>query len=235
MRSMLAFILFAVSTLGGASDRTLVMPAMQPYFSDSGNAPYQRLTREIMRRSGSKIDTEYLPLAKSILMFDQNKNACYFAARELALGFLGYNVIDAGVATNRFKIVIATLKGEPATASVKSLRNRSVATLLGETLGVYGIPVSKITIHYVPDYEQGLKLLEKGRVQAIVGSAVDLTPYRDRLNFDLGKSIYSVNESIVCHPGPESQAFLDSVRPAIQSMQADGSLESILGKYYLLD
>jgi hypothetical protein len=86
MRSMLAFILFAVSTLGGASDRTLVMPAMQPYFSDSGNAPYQRLTREIMRRSGSKIDTEYLPLAKSILMFDQNKNACYFAARELAQG-----------------------------------------------------------------------------------------------------------------------------------------------------
>ncbi len=235
MRVVLAFILLTVSTLCTAADRIMIMPAMEPYFSESGNASYQRLMQEILRRSGNNINIEYLPLAKSIQSFDQNKNACYPAARKLALGFLGHDVIDAGIAINKLKIVLATPKSEPLAASVESLRNRRVATLLGNALAVYGIPVSKITIHYVATYEQSLELLEKGRVNAIVGSAAALMPYRDRLNFDLDKAVFSVDQSIVCHPSRESRAFLESIRPAIQSMQADGSLKSILGEYYMLD
>ena len=235
MRAVLALFLITVSALCTAADRIMIMPAMEPYFSASGNASYQRLMQEILRRSGNNINIEYLPLAQSIQSFDQNKNACYPAARKLALGFLGHDVIDAGVAINKLKIVIATPRSEPLASSVESLRNRRVATLLGNALAVYGIPVSKITIHYVPTYEQSLQLLEKGRVDAIVGSATALMPYRDRLNFDVDKAVFSVDQSIVCHPGTESRAFLESIRPAIQSMQADGSLKSILGEYYMLD
>ena len=235
MRAVLALTLLTVSTLCTAADRVMIMPAMEPYFSEIGNASYQRLMREILRRSGNRINIEYLPLAKSIQSFDQNKSACYPAARKLALGFLGHDVIDAGIAINNLKIVIATPKSEPLASSVESLRNRRVATLLGNALGVYGIPVSRITIHYVATYEQSLELLEKGRVNAIVGSAAALMPYRDRLNFDIDKAVFSVDQSIVCHPSAESRAFLESIRPAIQSMQADGSLKSILGEYYMLD
>ena len=235
MRALLAFIFLTVSTVCTAADRIMVMPAMEPYFSESGNASYQRLMQEIQRRSGNNISIEYLPLARSIQLFDEKKNACYPAARKLALGFLGHDVIDAGIAINKLKIVIATPKSEPLASSVESLRNRSVATLLGNALGVYDIPVSKITVHYVATYEQSLELLEKRRVNAIVGSAAALMPYRDQLNFDVNKAVFSVDQSIVCHPSAESRAFLESIRPAIQSMQADGSLKSILGEYYMLD
>lgn len=235
MRSVLAFILIALSTLCAAADRIMVMPAMEPYFSENGNARYQRLMQEILRRSGNNINIEYLPLAKSIQFFDQNKNACYPAARKLAFGFLGHDVIDAGVAINKLNIVIATPKSEPLISSVESLRNRSVAALLGNALGVYGIPVSNITIHYVATYDQSIKLLEKGRVNAIVGSTAALMPYRDRLNFDVNNPVFSVDQGIVCHPGDESRAFLKSIQPTLKSMKADGSLKSILGEYYLLD
>ena len=235
MKSVLVFILLTLSSLCAAADRIMVMPAMEPYFSENGHARYQRLMQEILRRSGNDINIEYLPLAKSIQFFDQNKKACYPAARKLAFGFLGHDVIDAGIAINKIKIVIATSKSNPLVSSVESLKNRSVAALLGNALGVYGIPVSKITIHYVATYDQSLKLLEKGRVNAIVGSAIALMPYRDRLNFDINKPVFSVDQEIVCHPGAESEAFLKSIRPAIQSMKADGNLKSILCEYYLLD
>ena len=235
MKSVLAIILLTLSSLCAAADRIMVMPAMEPYFSENGNAGYQRLIQEILRRSGNNINIEYLPLAKSIQFFDQNKNACYPAARKLAFGFLGHDVIDAGVAINKFKIVIATPKSEPLVSSVDSLRNRSVAAINGNVLGAYGIPVSNITIHYVNTYDQSVKLLEKGRVNAIVGSTAALMPYRDKLNFDVNNPVFSVDQGIVCHPGDESRAFLKSIRPAIQSMKADGSLKSILGEYYLLD
>lgn len=235
MKSVLAFILLTLSSLCAAADQIMVMPAMEPYFSENGNARYQLLMQEILRRSGNDINIEYLPLAKSIQFFDQNKNACYPAARKLAFGFLGHDVIDAGVAINKFKIVIATPKSEPLISSAESLRNRSVAAIIGNVLSAYGIPVSHITIHYVNTYEQSVKLLEKGRVNAIVGSTIALMPYRDKLNFDVNNPVFSVDQGIVCHPGDESRAFLESIRPAIQSMKADGSLKSILGEYYLLD
>jgi hypothetical protein len=206
MKSVLAFILLTLSSLCAAADQIMVMPAMEPYFSENGNARYQLLMQEILRRSGNDINIEYLPLAKSIQFFDQNKNACYPAARKLAFGFLGHDVIDAGVAINKFKIVIATPKSEPLISSAESLRNRSVAAIL-----------------------------EKGRVNAIVGSTIALMPYRDKLNFDVNNPVFSVDQGIICHPGDESRAFLKSIRPAIQSMKADGSLKSILGEYYLLD
>lgn len=235
MRSVLAFILLTLSSLCAAADRIIVMPAMEPYFSENGNARYQQLMQEILRRSGNNIKIEYLPLAKSIQLFDQNRNACYPTARKLAFGFLGHDVIDVGVALNKFKIVIATPKSDPLVSSIESLRNRSVAAINGNVLSAYGIPVSHTTIHYVNTYEQSVKLLEKGRVNAIVGSAIALMPYRDKLNFDVDNPVFSVDEGIVCHPGDESRAFLESIRPAIQSMKADGSLKSILGEYYLLD
>jgi len=235
MRTVLAFVLLTVSALCTAADRIMVMPAMEPYFSENGNARYQRLMQEILRRSDNNISIEYRQPAKSIMLFDQNKNACFPTARKLAFGFLGYDVIDAGVATNKFKIVIATLKSDPLVSSIEALRNSSVAAINGNALGVYGIPVSNITIIYVDTYEQSVKLLEKGRVNFIVGSAIALMPYRGKLQFDVNNPIFSVDEGIVCHPGAESEAFLESIRPAIQSMQADGSLKSILGEYYLLD
>ncbi len=235
MKPIIAIVLLLGSTLCAAADPVIVMPARQPYYSEDGNASYQRLMQEILRRSGDRINIDYYPPARSIQIFDQKMNACSPAARKLASGFLGYDVIDAGVAINEFRIVIATLKSQPPKSSVESLNNRSIATILGQALGVYGIPISKMTVHYVADIDQAVRLLEKGRVHAIVESAVNLLPYRNQLNFDVDRPVFSIPQSIICHPGPESRAFLKRVGPAIESMHKDGSLKSILGDYYLLD
>lgn len=235
MRTLLAMILLAVSTLCAAADRVIVMPAVEPHFAEDGNAGYQRLVREILRRSGNDINIEYYPLARSIQVFDQNRNACFPAARKIAFGFLGHDVIDAGVAINKFNVVVATRKSDPQIISASALRNRSVAARLGQALGVYGIPVSTMKIHYVASMEQAISLLEKGRVQAVIGTATGLLPYRSSLNFDRNRPLFSIDETIVCHPGAESEAFLRSIRPAIKSMLQDGSLKSILGEYYQLN
>ncbi len=48
MKSVLAFILLTLSSLCAAADRVMVMPAMEPYFSENGNARYQRVMQEIL-------------------------------------------------------------------------------------------------------------------------------------------------------------------------------------------
>jgi len=154
---------------------------------------------------------------------------------KLAVDVLGYKLIATDESINRFKMVIATLKGKPMISSFEQIRGRSIAALPAADLAAYGYTASSLTIHYVDTHDLGLEMLEAGKVDAMLGSVADLIAYKDKIVYDAANPIYSVEESIVCHPGAASEAFLQKVGPAIKSMKSDGSLKSILGEYYLLD
>ncbi len=168
-------------------------------------------------------------------MFDKFKNACYPVSLKLAVDVLGYKLIATGESFNRFKIVIATLRGTAMVTSFDEIRGRSIAALPTADLAAYGYSASSLTVRYVNSHDQGLELLEAGKVDAMLGSVGDLIAFKARLNYEDADPIYAVDERLVCHPGAASEAFLRKVDPAIRSMKADGSLKAILGEYYLLD
>ena len=132
-------------------------------------------------------------------------------------------------------MVIATLKGNPTLSSFEQLRRRSIAALPAADLAAYGYTASSLTVRYVDTHDQGLELLEAGKVDAMLGSVSDLIVYKDKLVYDAANPIYAVDERLVCHPGAKSETFLKKIDPTIRSMKADGSLKTILGEYYLLD
>ena len=148
---------------------------------------------------------------------------------------LGYKLIATGESINRFKMVIATLRGTAMVTSFDQIRGRSIAALPTADLAAYGYSASSLTVRYVATHEQGLEMLEAGKVDAMLGSVADLIPYKNKLNYEDADPIYAVDEKLVCHPGAASEAFLKKANAAIHSMKSDGSLKSILGEYYLLD
>lgn len=168
-------------------------------------------------------------------MFDRFKNACYPVSLKLAVAVLRYKLIATSESINRFKIVIATLRGTAMITSFEEIRGRRIAALPTTDLAAYGYTASSLTVRYVDTHAQGLELLQAGKVEAMLGSVADLIAYKDKLNYEDADPIYEVDESLVCHPGAASEAFLRKVDPAIRSMKSDGTLESILGEYYLLD
>ena len=127
-------------------------------------------------------------------MFDRDKNACYPVSLKLAVDILGYKLIATSEAINRFKIVIATLKGNPTISSFEQIRGRSIAALPAADLAAYGYTASSLTVRYVDTHDQGLELLEAGKVDAMLGSVADLIPYKDKLVYDAANPIYAVDE-----------------------------------------
>jgi hypothetical protein len=218
-----------------AAERHIIIPEVPRYYQADGNGAYQKLMREILRRSGESAVLLNSPLSRATAMFDRDKNACYPVSLKLAVDVLGYKLIATDESINRFKMVIATLKGNAMISSFEQMRDRSIAALPAANLAAYGYTASSLTVRYVDTHDQGLELLEAGKVDAMLGSVADLIPYNDKLVYDAANPIYSVDESLVCHPGAASEAFLIKVGPAIRSMKSDGSLKSILGEYYLLD
>ena len=218
-----------------AAERIIIIPEIPRYYQNDGNGTYQKLMREILRRSGQSAELTHYPLSRATVMFDKFKNACYPVSLKLAVDVLGYKLIATGESINRFKIVIATLRGVAMVTSFDQIRGRSIAALPTADLAAYGYSASSLTVRYVPTHEQGLDLLEAGKVSAMLGSVGDLIALKDKLNYEDADPIYAVDERLVCHPGAKSETFLKKIDPAIRSMKADGSLKTILGEYYLLD
>jgi len=218
-----------------AADRIIIIPEVPRYYQKDGSGSYQKLMREILRRSGESARLmNYLP-SRATVMFDRYKNACYPVSLELAADVLGYEFIATSESINRFKIVIATLPGNAVVTSFDQIRGRSLAALPSANLAAYGNTVSSLTVRYVNSHDQGLELLEAGKVSAMLGSVGDLIVYKDKLHYEDADPIYAADERLVCHPGAAAEAFLKKVDSAIRTMKSDGSLKSILGEYYLLD
>jgi len=218
-----------------AAKRIIIIPEVPRYYQADGNGTYQKLMREILRRSGESAELTHYPLTRATVMFDKYKNACYPVSLKLAVDILGYKLIATSESINRFKIVIATLRGTAMVTSFEQIRGRTIAALPTTDLAAYGYSASSLTVRYVPTHEQGLDLLEAGKVSAMLGSVGDLIALKDKLNYEDADPIYAVDERLVCHPGAKSETFLKKIDPAIRSMKADGSLKTILGEYYLLD
>lgn len=218
-----------------AAERIIIIPEVPRYYNKDGTGSYQKLMREILRRSGQSANLLNFPPSRATVMFDKFKNACYPVSLKLAVDVLGYKLIATGESFNRFKIVIATLRGTAMVTSFDEIRGRSIAALPTADLAAYGYSASSLTVRYVNSHDQGLELLEAGKVDAMLGSVGDLIAFKARLNYEDADPIYAVDERLVCHPGAASEAFLRKVDPAIRSMKADGSLKAILGEYYLLD
>ena len=218
-----------------AQDRVIIIPEIPRYYQSDGNGAYQRLMREILKRADVRATFESYPVSRATVMFDRIKNACYPVSLKLAVDVLGYRLIATRDTINRFKIVIATLRGKAMITSFDQLRGRSIAALPAADIAAYGYTASSLTVRYVDSHEAGLKMLKAGRVDALLGSVGDLMVYKDQLNYEDADPIYTAEENIVCHPTPESQAFLEKIDPVIRSMKSDGSLKAILGNYYLLD
>ena len=218
-----------------AAKRIIIIPEVPRYYQADGNGTYQKLMREILRRSGESAELTHYPLTRATVMFDKYKNACYPVSLKLAVDILGYKLIATSESINRFKIVIATLRGTAMVTSFEQIRGRTIAALPTTDLAAYGYSASSLTVRYVPTHEQGLDLLEAGKVSAMLGSVGDLIALKDKLNYEDADPIYAVDERLVCHPGAKSETFLKKIDPTIRSMKADGSLKTILGEYYLLD
>ena len=235
MRATLLLIMMLVSAQCYAAKRIIIIPEVPRYYQADGNGTYQKLMREILRRSGESAELTHYPLTRATVMFDKYKNACYPVSLKLAVDILGYKLIATSESINRFKIVIATLRGTAMVTSFEQIRGRTIAALPTTDLAAYGYSASSLTVRYVPTHEQGLDLLEAGKVSAMLGSVGDLIALKDKLNYEDADPIYAVDERLVCHPGAKSETFLKKIDPAIRSMKADGSLKTILGEYYLLD
>jgi len=224
--------LILMSTLSVA-EKTIIMPIIAGTSQKDGGGVYDKVIRHITKQAGVNVNYVYYPLARAIETFAGDTNACWpFADKEIAEVFLEMPFVDSGIYFNHSFTGFVTRKSDPEITDLAQLKGKNVGLLTGDDPSAFGINLDDYKFHAVPSHEHNIKKLEAGRIDAIFGTATDLFVFSGNLSFSDSSKVYLQPETFVCHPGPESDAFIARVTPVIEAGIADGTFKSMLGKLY---
>ncbi|MFT5708182.1 MAG: ABC-type amino acid transport substrate-binding protein [Oceanospirillaceae bacterium] len=126
-----------------------------------------------------------------------------------------------------------TRKTEPLITSTDQLNGKNIGHLIGQ-LGVKLLKNQKgITFSAVTNGESMIKMITKGRIDAILGFHPDTLISMHRLDFNElhyaeKLALFEVPIHMVCHKTPQNQSFIQTINLRIKEAHKKKLLQSML-------
>ncbi len=215
----------------------LIAPNLTGLVTEDGIGLYQMIMKEVSKRSGVTFTEKFYPPKRAFETFLREENKCIYSFTDDAAGILGKDKIIASIPLGVFKMYIFTKKGEPALTSIFQLKGKRVAYVLG-----LGIPIEKVKIKEkeagikliaTENNEESFRILQRGRVNAIIGFLPDINLFLDELSFSPKNPLLVGYDRITCHNNETGKQFINSISPKLKEMKEDGAIKKILGTFYL--
>ncbi|MCP4353158.1 MAG: transporter substrate-binding domain-containing protein [Desulfobacterales bacterium] len=235
MKSLLCclFVVFCIACPAYAVD--LIAPDLTGLLTEDGIGVYQMIMKEVSKRSGVKFTEKFYPPKRALRTFLKDENRCIYSFTDDAAEILGKDKIISSAPLGVFKMYIFTKKGKPALTSISQLKGKKVAGVLG--LGVYNeklkIKEAGVKVMMAENNDEAFRVLQKGRVHAIIAFLPDINPFVDELSYSPKNPLIVAYDRITCHNSETGKQFIDSISPTLKKMKEDGTIKKILGPLYL--
>ena len=193
---------------------------------------YYDILTEAIKRRDRPISLEVIPTKRLLNYMDEGRIACSIF---LAVDFVKNRYEKIAPVGRDLRSIILAAKGQKLTV-YDDLKGRRVAITRGI---VYGHKVDddpSIERIITKDYDQSMKMLKAGRVDAVVGTDVSLLYLLKKSKIDpaiLPKPLVLNSKSIHlwCAKGALSDAEKGSFEGIFSEMQKDGTLKKIWDTY----
>ncbi|MCP4107321.1 MAG: ABC transporter substrate-binding protein [Desulfobacteraceae bacterium] len=234
MKSLLCLsIILCIACPAQAAD--LIAPDLTGLVTEDGIGVYQMIMKEVSKRSGVKFTEKFYPPKRAFGAFLKDENRCIYSFTDDAAEILGKDKIISSIPIGVFKMYIFTKKGESALTSVSQLKGKKMAGVLG--LGVYNeklkIKEAGVKLMTTENNEEAFRVLQKGRVHAIMAFLPDMNPFVDELSYSPKNPLIVAYDRITCHNSETGKQFIDSISPTLKKMKETGVIKKILGSFYL--
>ncbi|WP_187170576.1 substrate-binding periplasmic protein [Salidesulfovibrio onnuriiensis] len=201
-----------------------------PYLVDDAEyGAFILLFQEAARRAGVTYTMEMLPTKRAMRFFEDGEAMGIVPALRTTLEK------DAALTRQIFikKIVAFVRKGSPILRSIKDLAGKKVGLTRGFSYPGSITKNRRILIDYADTTEGSLKKLADGRLDVVVADgytafyAMKELQLND-LDFDLSAVLNMQPVFIAFQPTEEGRELAEKISRAIDSMEADGSMQEIL-------
>lgn len=235
MRGVFCILLIVFELVSSVSAIELIAPEIIGLVEKDGKGKYQTLVWEASTRASLEIDEHYFPQKRALLLFFKKKYPCIYGYTDLAVETLGAERLVASFPLGVFKQYIFTKKGTPALTSINQLIGKSVGGVLGDDLQPWYIKFTQmgIDLDLVRSTDQNIKKLQHNRLDAMVSFLPDIQEYVNELSFAPESPLFTAYDRVTCHYTPETKAFIEKLSASLKEIKHDGTLQRILGMFYL--
>lgn len=227
---------------GAAPGKTRVFGYSLEYrLKEKGESQYNKLLMALSKR-GLSFELTIQPMTRIIRDLESH-NQCVFptSVNSITTFIPAYEALSliASKPVDYISMRVFSRPGEPVIKELSQLRGKTIAVWSGMDVEVF-LSGMNVEVETTPSELIRAKMLDKGRIDAILGFIPDVVLAAEQLDLPTPQYEESLalfrgeGASMVCHDTPANRNFIDQFNREISALKASGELRKILGPHVKL-
>ena len=226
---LLSFAAFSMATNAGSKTYRFAGYIIPLLLQDSETGAFVELLREAAKRADIQYEMIMAPPKRAMRYFEDGE---VFAIIPALLTTLGKDsALTRPIFTKQIHAFVR--KGEVIPASIEGLDGMRVGLTRGYSFPRSIIVNEKIEIDYADTTDASLKKLLEGRIDVVVADGYTALSAINKMKltgfkYDLSAALHEQGVYIACQPTEEGRELARKLSLALDSMEADGTMDRIL-------
>ena len=212
--------------------------ALNYRLQERGREQYNKLFNKLADR-GLAFELVVRPLTRVMRKFTEG-SGCFFPtsinAIKMAVPHYSSGPLVSSMPVDQISLRVFTRAGAPKVTALEQLNGRRVALWNGLDPEIFLKGITPL-VETTPSEEVRARMLEAGRIDAILGFTPDVLLAADALSlappeYDEALALFrDEGASIVCHDSEETREFIRQFNTHLAALKNSGELRSILGPH----
>lgn len=204
---------------------------------------YNKVLKYILQDTYNQFSETIAPLPRASKLFEFTQDACLYPANERIWRShkpeRAKHALISSYPIDLVSVRAYTPVGRPKIRHKTDLYGLRVGHLIGSAgKAILGEP-EKISYYGVTSEENLFVMLEKGRLDALLGFHPDVLMLQERLGFNeadfaLDYSVFKVPTAILCHDNARNRELISRINQQILKAHTHGVLQKLLGEHAIL-
>ncbi|PAU81870.1 hypothetical protein CK501_01580 [Halovibrio salipaludis] len=212
---------------------TVAAPNLANLIEPDGSGAYQKLVARALEPLDVKVEPVFYPYRRALQMFEESQVDCLVSLTDVVRQRIGNEALVYSHPLGRFRFHIFTPAGQPPIESVRELEDRVVGSIKGHELYLAPILEGAIELEPVRSEEQAVRMLQMGRLDALIAAIPDIRPHLEQLSYVPDRPLLESFDRINCHDTGKNRAFIQALSRELRRLQEKGVYQEIMGSLYV--
>ncbi len=200
----------------------IAVPPIAHLLEENGSGIYQRLLKEAMEPVGADIKSVFFPYRRAIVAFDDRDVDCIYSFGDVLDKRYSPKELVSSYPLGKFSFHIFTVRGEPPISSVGDWQKLRLAAIMGHELYLDSVLAESGKVVMVGSEQQAVRMLERGRVEAVIAAVPDINPFLPRLSYEQGYELLVSFDRLHCHNTESNRVFIETLSEQLKKLKASG-------------
>lgn len=232
--SALFLVLLAGFTTGpGAETLSVAVPPIEHLLDRENTGIYQTLMSRALKDTDITLDQQFYPYRRALAAFENGKVDCIFSFTDILLKRAGPDKVVYSYPFGAFRFHLFTLPDTRPLVSLDKNRTMLFGAVQGHEVYLKSHISGDVAIEWVRTQPQLIRMLQLGRIDAIIAAMPDMQPHTGQLAYQPDNPLIEAYDRLNCHVTKNNLEMLTTISENLRQLHGQGVYQDIAGDLYL--